>query len=89
MKEKQLYVKFKKCEFWLENFMFLGHIMFKDGISIDPSKVEVVSQWSGSTDTREVKNFLGLVGYYRRFVEGFSKIAIPLTQMTKKNVKFV
>ena len=63
--------------------------MFKDGISIDPSKVEVVSQWSGSTDTREVKNFLGLVGYYRRFVEGFSKIAIPLTQMTKKNVKFV
>ena len=89
LKEKQLYVKFKKYEFWLGRVIFLGHIMSKDGISVDPSKVVVVSQWSKSTNAREVRSFLGFARYYRRFVEGFSKIALLLTQLTKKNAKFV
>ena len=63
--------------------------MSKDGISVYPSKVEAISQWSRSTNAKEVRSFLGLAGYYRRFVEGFSKIAMPLTQLTKKNAKFV
>ncbi|KAH9744181.1 hypothetical protein KPL70_003578 [Citrus sinensis] len=88
LKEKQLYAKLKKCEFLLEKVIFLGHVVSKDGILVDPSKVEVVSQWSRPTNAKEVRSFLGLAGYYRRFVEGFSKIAMPLTQLTKKNVKF-
>ena len=88
LKEKQLYVKFKKYEFWLESVIFLGHVVSKDGISVDPLKVEVVSQWR-STNVREVRSFLGLAGYYQRFVEGFTKIAMPLNQLTKKNVKFL
>ena len=62
--------------------------MSKDGISLDLSKVEAISQWSRSANPKEVRNFLGLAGYYQRFVEGFSKIAMPLTQLTKKNAKF-
>ncbi|KAH9680127.1 hypothetical protein KPL71_026427 [Citrus sinensis] len=89
LKEKQLYAKLKKCEFWLEKVTFLGHVVSRDGILVDPLKVEVVSQWSRPTNAKEVRSFLGLAGYYRRFVEGFSKIAMPLTQLTKKNAKFV
>ncbi|XP_062088884.1 uncharacterized protein LOC133795448 [Humulus lupulus] len=88
LKEKQLYAKFKKCEFWLENVAFLGHIVSKDGIAVDPSKIEAVSKWNRPTNVSEVRSFLGLAGYYRRFVEGFSKIAMPLTQLTRKNHKF-
>lgn len=64
LKEKQLYAKFKRCEYWLEKVIFLGHVMSKDGISADPSKVEAVSQWSRSTITREFRSFLDLAGYY-------------------------
>ena len=88
LKEKQLYAKFKKCEFWLEKVAFLGHIVSKDGILIDPGKVEAISKWSRPTNVLEVHSFLGLAGYYRRFVEGFSRLASPLTQLTRKNVKF-
>ena len=88
MKDKELYAKFKKCEFWLEKVAFLGHVVSKDGISVDPSKVEAVSNWARPTTGTEVRSFLGLAGYYRKFVEGFSKIASPLTNLTRKNVKF-
>ena len=88
LKENQLYAKFKKCEFWLEKVSFLGHVVSKDSISVDPTKVEAVSKWSRPTNVTEVRSFLGLAGYYRRFVEGFSKIAIPLTQLTRKNNRF-
>ena len=88
LKEKQLYAKFKKCEFWLEKVTFLGHVVTKDGISVDPGKVEAVSTWPRPTNVSEVRSFLGLAGYYRRFVEGFSILAFPLTQLTRKNVKF-
>ena len=68
LKEKQLYAKFKKCEFWLEQVVFLGHVVSKDGISVDPSKVEAVIKWPTPTNVSEVRSFLGLAGYYRRFV---------------------
>ena len=71
LREKKLYAKFKKCEFWPDQMVFLGHVISKVGISIDPSKVEVVVDWARPTNVGEVRSLLGLAGYYRRFVEGF------------------
>ena len=88
LKEKQLYAKFKKYEFWLEKVIFLGYVVSGNGISVDPAKVEAVSNWSRPTNVSEIRSFLGLAGYYRRFVEGFSKLASPLTQLTRKNMKY-
>jgi len=68
---------------------FLGHIISGSGIVVDPSKVEVVSQWDTPKSVTEVRSFLGLAGYYRRFMEGFSKLALPLTQLTCKGRAFV
>ena len=84
LQEKKLYAKFKKCEFWLEKVSFLGHMVSREGISVDPSKVEAVSQWKRPNNATEIRSFLGLAGYYRRFVEGFSRVAQPLTQLTPK-----
>ena len=89
LREKKLYAKFKKCEFLLDQVVFLGHVISEAGISVDPSKVEVVVDWARLTNVSENRSFLDLAGYYRRFVEGFSHIAAPLTQLTRKNAKFV
>ena len=89
LREKQLYAKFKKCEFWLETISFLGHVVSKRGIEVDPSKVAAVQNWKTPTNVGEIRSFLGLAGYYRKFVEGFSKIASPLTELTRKDVKFI
>ena len=83
-----MYAKFKKCELWLEKVIFLGHVISENCISVDPTKVEAVNNWPRPTNVSEIRSFLGLAGYYRRFVEGFSKLASPLTQLTRKNVKF-
>ncbi|KAL5554378.1 hypothetical protein UlMin_041779 [Ulmus minor] len=88
LRDHQLFAKFKKCEFWLNQVAFLGHVISKDGVAVDPSKVEAVENWKPSSNASEVHSFLGLAGYYRRFVEGFSRIAMPLTNLTRKNVKF-
>ncbi|KAL5559332.1 hypothetical protein UlMin_035543 [Ulmus minor] len=80
--------EFLKCEFWLNQVAFLGHVISKDGVAVDPSKVEAVENWKPPSNASEVRSFLGLAGYYRRFVEGFSRIAMPLTNLTRKNVKF-
>lgn len=85
LREKKLYAKFKKSEFWLNQVTFLGHVVSKDGIYVDPSKVDAIVHWTRPNSATKVRSFLGLARYYRRFVEGFSSIAVPLT---RKNVKF-
>ncbi|XP_075473990.1 uncharacterized protein LOC142505051 [Primulina tabacum] len=88
LREKQLHAKLKKCEFWLEQVSFLGHIVSKDGIAVDPMKIEAIKQWPIPTTVSEVRSFLGLAGYYQRFIANFSKIALSLTNLTRKAVKF-
>ncbi|KAL0556085.1 hypothetical protein IC582_004592 [Cucumis melo] len=88
LREKQLYAKFNKCEFWLEQVVFFGHVVSAKGVSVDPQKVEAVVNWERPISATEVRSFLGLAGYYRRFIEDFSRLALPLTALTRKNVKF-
>ena len=77
-----------KCEFWLREVSFLGHIVSEEGIQVDPKKVEVIIEWKPPRNVKEVRSFLGLAGYYRRFVKGFSMTAGPMTRLLQKNVKF-
>ena len=88
LKDKKLYVKFSKCNFWLEEIAFLGHIITKHGVAVDPEKIKAVTKWQQPKNASEIRSFLGLASYYCRFVEGFSKIATSLTKLTRKNVKF-
>ena len=83
-----MYAEFKKCKFWLEKVIFLGHVVSENGISVDPMKVEAMSNCPRPTNVSEICSFLGLASYYRRFVEGFLKLASPLTHLTRKNMKF-
>ena len=86
--DHQLYAKFSKCEFWLKQVGFLGHILSVEGRAVDPSKVKDVLDWLAPTTVSQIRRFLGLAGYYRRFIEGFSKIAKPMTELLKKDKKF-
>ncbi|TYK04862.1 putative retrotransposon protein [Cucumis melo var. makuwa] len=88
LRDKQLYAKFRKCEFWLEQVVFLGHVVSVKGVSVDSQKVEAVVNWERRTSATEVRSFLGLAGYYRRFIEDFSRLVLPLTALTRKNAKF-
>ncbi|KAI5316202.1 hypothetical protein L3X38_045378 [Prunus dulcis] len=88
LRRKKLFAKFSKCQFWLDRVNFLGHVISADGVYVDPQKVEAVVNWPQPTSVTEVRSFLGLAGYYCRFVEGFSTIAAPLTRLTRKRVKF-
>ena len=88
LKEHQLYGKLLKWEFWLEEVQFLGHVISAQGIAVNPAKIETVVKWERSQTITEVRSFLGLEGYYRRFVEGLSKIVSPLTQLTRKDQPF-
>ncbi|KAA0039625.1 pol protein [Cucumis melo var. makuwa] len=89
LRDNKLYAKFSKCEFWLKQVSFLGHVVSKAGVSVDPAKIEAVTGWTRPSIVSEVHSFLGLAGYYRRFVENFSRIATPLTQLTRKGAPFV
>ena len=89
LREKKLYAKFSKCEFWLDSVSFLGHVVSKDGVMVDPSKIEAVKSWVRPTNVSAIRSFVGLASYYRRFVKGFSSIASQLKNMTKQNVQFV
>jgi len=89
LRENQLYAKLDKCEFWLREVVFLGHVISTEGIVVDPRKVEAVLKWERPTNVTEIWSFLGLARYYRRFIEGFSTIASPLTKLTRKEVRFV
>ncbi|KAI3823046.1 hypothetical protein L1987_04472 [Smallanthus sonchifolius] len=81
LKKEQLYAKFSKCEFWLKEVQFLGHIVNDKGIHVDPAKIEAVKNWSTPKTPTEIRSFLGLAGYYRRFISNFSKIAVSLTAL--------
>jgi hypothetical protein len=89
LREHKLYAKLSKCEFWLKSVKFLGHTISHDGISVDPSKVEEVMDWKPPESVHQIWSFLGLAGYYRRFILDFSRIANPMTELLKKGVKFV
>ncbi|GKA89131.1 putative reverse transcriptase domain-containing protein [Tanacetum coccineum] len=86
--KEQLYAKFSKCDFWLESVQFLGHVIDSKGVHVDPAKIEAIKNWATPTTPTEVRQFLGLAGYYRRFIEGFSLISKPLTKLTQKNKKY-
>ena len=88
LKDHQLYVKFSKCEFWLTEVRFLGHVVSASGVSVDPRKDEDVMSWERPKSVFEIRSFLGLAGYYRRFIEDFSRLAAPMTKLTRKEVKF-
>ncbi|GJV77943.1 putative reverse transcriptase domain-containing protein [Tanacetum coccineum] len=88
LKKERLYAKFSKCEFWLQEVHFLGHVVNHNGIRVDPSKIEAVKNWKAPTTPSEIRLFLGLAGFYRSFIVNFSKIAKPLTSLTQKNKKY-
>ena len=88
LREKKLYAKLSKCDFWLKEVSFLGHIVSAEGIRVDPAKIEAVVNWKSPQNVTEVRSFLGLAGYYRIFVRGFSVIASPLTKLLMKGIKF-
>ncbi|KZV49595.1 hypothetical protein F511_15455 [Dorcoceras hygrometricum] len=89
LRNEKLYAKLSKCEFWLQRVVFLGHIISGAGISVDPSKIEAVINWPRPKSVPEIRSFMGLAGYYRRFIQDFSSIAKPITQLTQKNAPFV
>nr|GFA97330.1 putative reverse transcriptase domain-containing protein [Tanacetum cinerariifolium] len=88
LKKEELYAKFSKYEFWILKVQFLGHVIDKQGIHVDPVKIESVKDWASPKSPTEIHKFLGLAGYYRRFIEGFSKFAKPITKHTQKKVEF-
>jgi len=88
LRSHKVYAKFSKCEFWLEKIAFLGHIITAEGVSVDPKKVQVVMEWQQPINISEIRSFIGLAGYYRRFIEGFAKIARPMSSLLQKDKKF-
>ncbi|GKE69232.1 putative reverse transcriptase domain-containing protein [Tanacetum coccineum] len=82
LKKEELYAKFSKCDFWILKVQFLGHMIDSKGIYMDPAKIESIKDWASPNSPTEICQFLGLAGYYRRFIEGFSKIAKPMTKLT-------
>ncbi|GJW19865.1 reverse transcriptase domain-containing protein [Tanacetum coccineum] len=89
LRKEKLYAKFSKCDFWIHIVQFLGHLIDNQGLHVDPAKIEAVKNWTSPATPTEVRQFLGLAGYYRRFIEGFSKIAKPLTKLTQKNKSYI
>ncbi|GKG11139.1 putative reverse transcriptase domain-containing protein, partial [Tanacetum coccineum] len=88
LKKQELYAKFSKCKIWIPKVQFLGHVIDSEGIHVDPAKIESIKDWTSPKSPMKIRQFLGLAGYYRRFIEGFSKIAKRMTKLTQKKVKF-
>ena len=88
LRDHQLYIKFSKCEFWLIEVKFLGHVVSASGVSVDLENVKAIMSWERLKSVFEIRSFLGLAGYYRRFIEDFSRLAAPMTRLTRKEVKF-
>nr|GFC33101.1 putative reverse transcriptase domain-containing protein [Tanacetum cinerariifolium] len=88
LKKEELYAKFSKCEFWIPKVQFLSHVINNQGIHVDPAKIESIKNWTSPKLPTKTRQFLGLARYYQRFIEGFSKVAKPMTKLTQKKVKF-
>ncbi|GJZ27064.1 putative reverse transcriptase domain-containing protein [Tanacetum coccineum] len=88
LKKEELYAKSSKCEFWIPKVQFLGHVIDSQGIHVDPAKIESIKDWASPKTPTEIRQFLGLAGYHRRFIEGFSKIAKPMTKLVQKKIAF-
>jgi hypothetical protein len=88
LREHQLYAKFSKCAFWLEEIQFLGHVVSAKGIAVDPSKVKDILEWKPPTTIHQIRSFFRLAGYYRRFIPDFSKLMKPITSLLKNDTKF-
>ncbi|GKC42439.1 hypothetical protein Tco_1060161, partial [Tanacetum coccineum] len=88
LKKEELYAKFSKCEFWLPKVQFLRHVIDSQGIHVDLANIKSIKDWASPKTPTKIRQFLGLACYYQRFIEGFSKIAKPMTKLTQKSVKF-
>eukprot|EP00253_Pinus_taeda_P033939 PITA_33939 len=88
LREHQLYAKYNKCDFFKEQIQYLGHIITKDGIAVEPEKIKTIMEWPIPKDVADIRSFMGLASYYRRFVEGFSRVAYPITSLQKKGKAF-
>ena len=89
LREHQLYAKFSKCDFFKDKIDNFGHALTKDGILVDPDKIKEINEWPFPKDVTDVRSFMGITGYYRRFIEGFSRITNPITFLQNKGKKFV
>ena len=88
LQEHQIYAKFSKCDFFKDKIQYLGHVVTKQGISVDPEKIRAIEEWPVPKEVTNVRSFMGITGYYQRFIEGFSRIANPITSLQKKGKKF-
>jgi hypothetical protein len=88
LREHQLYAKFSKCTFWLEEIQFLGHVLSAKGIAVDPNKIKDILEWKPPTTVHQVRSFLGVAGYYRRFIPYFSKLVKPITSLLNNDTTF-
>ena len=83
-----MYAKLSKCDLYRDRIQYLGHIILEEGMSVDPEKKEAIMNWPTPRNVTNVRYFMGLTGYYGRFIEGFSKVAHPITSLQKKGMKF-
>ena len=88
VREHHLYAKFNKCEFYKNKIQYLGHVISEEGVSMDPDKIKAIIDWHVPKDVTDVWSFMGIIVYYIKFIEGFSKIANPITSLQKKGKKF-
>jgi hypothetical protein len=89
LREHQLYAKFSKCDFFQIQVHYLGHVIYEEGVVVDPDKIKSIMDWPTQKDVFDIRSFMGLAGYYRRFIKRFSKIGCPITSLQKKGVKFI
>jgi hypothetical protein len=88
LRKHKLYAKFDKCDFYEKEIQYLGHVISSEGIGMDPEKIKAIMEWPVPKDVEDIWSFMGITGYYRRFIEGFSKIDYPITSLQKKGTKF-
>jgi hypothetical protein len=81
LREHQLYAKFSKCDFFQKQFHYLGHVIYEEGVAVEPDKIKAIMDWPTPKDVSDIKSFMGLVGYHKRFIKIFSKIGYPNTSL--------